>query len=188
MVKHFKILVTCFSGRVSRNAGVWTQAVTFRCSQHGALGSKRTWCAVELFIRTGWITETQRGFRRERNQQEAPSPNAIRRWVRQWREEGSVTCKKPRGRPSSVRSRSPRRSARKHAQALGMSDKSALSIVRSDLSLHPYKLQAVNALSDRDREMRLQFCRQFVRIDWKSRPAEQTSDEWWGTFSFAWHS
>jgi len=37
-------------------------------------------CAVELFIRTGSITETRRGFRRERNQQEAPSPNAIRRW------------------------------------------------------------------------------------------------------------
>jgi hypothetical protein len=54
--------------------------VTFRVSQHGALGSKR-------------ITENQRGFCRERNQQEAPSPIAIRRWVRQWREEGSVTCK-----------------------------------------------------------------------------------------------
>ncbi|GFG36036.1 hypothetical protein Cfor_03722 [Coptotermes formosanus] len=60
-------------------------------------------CAVELFIRTGSITETQRGFRRELNQQEAPSPNAIRRWVRQWREKGSVTCKNPPGRPSSVR-------------------------------------------------------------------------------------
>jgi len=92
--------------------------------------------AVELFIRTGSITETQRGFRRERNQQYAPSLNAVRRWVRQWREEGSVTCKKPPGRPSSVRtpdniarglvsvSRSPRRSARKHAQALRMSDRS----------------------------------------------------------------
>jgi len=32
-----------------------------------------------------------------------PSPNAIRPWVRQWREEGSVTCKKPPGRQSSVR-------------------------------------------------------------------------------------
>ena len=60
-------------------------------------------CAVELFIRTRSITETQRGFRRERNQQETQSPNAIRRWARQWREEGSVTCKKPPGRPSSVR-------------------------------------------------------------------------------------
>ena len=54
-------------------------------------GVRELVCAVELFIRKGSITETQRGFRRERNQQEAPSPDAIRLWVRQWREEGSVT-------------------------------------------------------------------------------------------------
>jgi len=139
-------------------------------------GIRERVCAVELFIRTGSITETQRGFRHERNQQEPPSLNAIRQWVRQWREEGSVTCKKPPGRPSSVRtpdniarglasvSRNPRRSARKHAQALCMSDRSARLILRSDLSLHPYKLQVVHALSNRDREMRLQFCCQFVGI------------------------
>ena len=57
---------------------------------------------------------------------------------------------------------SPRRSARKQAQALRMSDRSVRRILRSDLSLHPYKLQVVHALSNRDREMRLQFCRQFV--------------------------
>ena len=66
-------------------------------------GVRERVCAVELFIRTRLITETQRGFHRERNQQKAPSPNAIGRWVRQWREEGSVTCNKPPGRPSSVR-------------------------------------------------------------------------------------
>ena len=63
-------------------------------------GVRERVCAVELFIRTGSVTETERGFCRERNQQKAPSPNAIRRWVRQWREEGSVTCRKPPGRPS----------------------------------------------------------------------------------------
>ena len=63
-------------------------------------GVRESVCLVELFIRTGSITEAQRGFRRERNQQEAQSPNAIRRWVRQWREEGSVTCKKQSGPPS----------------------------------------------------------------------------------------
>ena len=66
-------------------------------------GVRERACAAELFIQTRSITETQCGFRRERNQQEAPSPNEIRRWVRQWREEGSVSCKKPPGRPSSVR-------------------------------------------------------------------------------------
>jgi len=69
----------------------------------GRWGVRARVCAVELFIRTGSITENRRRFRHERNQQEAPSTNAIRRWVRQWREEGSVTYKKPPGRPSSVR-------------------------------------------------------------------------------------
>jgi len=50
-------------------------------------GLRERVCAVELFIRTGSITETRRGFRRERNQQEAPSQNSIRQWVRLWREE-----------------------------------------------------------------------------------------------------
>jgi len=45
-------------------------------------GVRERVCAVELFIRKGSITETRRRFRHERNQQEAPSPNAIRRWVR----------------------------------------------------------------------------------------------------------
>ena len=133
-------------------------------------------CAVELFIWTGSITETQRAFCREWNQQEAPYPNEINRCVRQWRKEGSVTCKKAPGRLSLVRtpdnfarvlvpiSRSPRRSARKHAQALCVSDRSVWRILRSDMSLHPIKFQVVHALRNRDREMRFQFCRQFVGI------------------------
>ena len=51
-------------------------------------GVRERVCAVELFIQTGSITETQCGFCREWNQQEAPSSNAIRRWVGQWHEEG----------------------------------------------------------------------------------------------------
>jgi len=59
-----------------------------------------------------------------------------------------------------------------------MSDRSVRRILRSDLSLHPYKLEVVHALSNRDREMRSQICRQFVEmLTDKSRPAEQTSDE-----------
>jgi len=49
-------------------------------------GVREGLCAVELFIRKVSITKTQRGFFRERKQQEAPSPNAIRLWARQWRE------------------------------------------------------------------------------------------------------
>ena len=60
-------------------------------------------CLLWNFIQTRSITETQREFRREWNQREAPCPNAVLRWVRQLREEGSVMCKKPPGRPSLVR-------------------------------------------------------------------------------------
>ena len=66
-------------------------------------GVRERVCALELFIRTGSVTETQCGFRRERNQREAPSPNAVRRWVRYSLEEGYVTCNKPPGWSSSVR-------------------------------------------------------------------------------------
>jgi hypothetical protein len=78
-------------------------------------------------------------------------------------EEGCVKRKKPPGRQSSVRtpdnttrvlasiSRSLRRSARKHTQVLHMSDSSIQRILRADLSRHPYKLQVVHALINRDR-------------------------------------
>ena len=59
-------------------------------------------CAVELFVRTGPMMETQGGFRHEINGQEVPSPETIRRWIRQWRAKDSVACKKPPGRSSSV--------------------------------------------------------------------------------------
>ncbi|GFG34095.1 hypothetical protein Cfor_05552 [Coptotermes formosanus] len=90
-------------------------------------GVRKCVCAVELFIEMGSITETWHRFCCELNQQEAPSPNSICRWVRQWCEEGSVTCKKPPGQPTSDRtpentarvlasfSLSPRQSAHLHA-------------------------------------------------------------------------
>jgi len=66
IMKHFKILVTRFSVRVSWRTCVLIKAVN----------------GVELFIRTGSVTELQRGFRHETRQHAAPSSNAIRRWVR----------------------------------------------------------------------------------------------------------
>ena len=51
---------------------------------------------VELFIQSGFITETRCRFRCE-NEQEALSPNAIHEWGRHLCEEGSVMCQKPPG-------------------------------------------------------------------------------------------
>jgi hypothetical protein len=125
-----------------------------------------------MLIRTGSISERWLIFRHELNQQDAPSPNWICRWVR-WREEGFVTCKKPPCRPSSVCTpkniarvfasvgQSPRRSAPKHAPALGMTDRSVRRTLHAALNLHPYKLQIMRSLSDQDKEVCLKFCYQF---------------------------
>ena len=112
-------------------------------------------------LRMGSAIETQCGFRHEMNRHEAPSSNAIRRWVRKGCKEGSVACKKPPDRPSSVRT--PENTARvlasvgrgpsKHAKSLGMSDRSVRHILHSYLNLHPYKMQSVHPLSDRDKEV-----------------------------------
>jgi transposase len=103
-------------------------------------------CAVELYSDgvnyrgSAWIC-------REQHKQEARSSNAVRRWVRQWREEGSARCKKARCRPFSVRtpdniarvlasvSRSPRRSARKNDQALRLSDRRVRRILSSPIQI-----------------------------------------------------
>jgi len=155
---------------------------------------------VELFIQVGSIIETQHGFCHEMNWHEALFPNAIPQWVRQWREEGSVACKKLSGRPSSFRTPknivrvlgsivlSLRRSASKHAEVLGMSDMSVQHILQSDLNLHPHKLQALHPLNDWDQEVYLQVRRHF-RGTLHEDPDLPDNLLWeWGTFSFAWHS
>ena len=76
IVKHFKILVTRFSARISWRTGGLTKPGTFEISLLGALGSVY---AVELFIRTGSVVETPCWFRHEMYRHEAPSPNEIRR-------------------------------------------------------------------------------------------------------------
>jgi hypothetical protein len=92
--KHFKIVFTRFTVRVSWRKDVLTKAVTFQISRHGAMGSKRTCvCSVELFIRTGSVIKLQCGFHHEMRRHVAPSPKAFCRWVRPWREEGSVARK-----------------------------------------------------------------------------------------------
>jgi hypothetical protein len=45
---------------------------------------------------------------------------------------------------------SPKRSARKHAMALGISSWSLRRMLHADLKLHPYKMMLAQELSDRD--------------------------------------
>ncbi|KAF2897418.1 hypothetical protein ILUMI_08744 [Ignelater luminosus] len=86
---------------------------------------------------------------------------AIVTWVTTFRQTASAT-KRRTGVPRPVRSpenieavrasmlRSPRRSARKHASALRLSDRSVRRILRDDLHFHPYKMAIVQELSEQD--------------------------------------
>ena len=57
---------------------------------------------------------------------------------------------------------SPRRSARKHAVALGISDRSLRRIFHEDLSFHPYKLMPVQELNATDYGNRKNLCQQIL--------------------------
>lgn len=129
------------------------------------------------------VIVTQRLFRRHflipRNDP-VPSANTIRAWVRQLEESGSTLRAEKHGRRRSVRTpqnvqlvraaveRSPRRSARRHAVALGMSDRSLRRILKLDLQFHPYKIMMAQELKVADYENRMSLCRQMLN---EIRPA-----------------
>jgi hypothetical protein len=58
---------------------------------------------------------------------------------------------------------SPRRSARKHADALRLSDLSVRRILHRDLRMHPYKIVIAQKLSERDCETRTTLCRELLQ-------------------------
>ena len=60
--------------------------------------------------------------------------------------------------------KSPRRSARKHSAATGLSDHSVRRILHKDLNFHPYKIAIVQELSDRDTANRRIFSEQLLEM------------------------
>ena len=89
---------------------------------------------------------------------QVPDRKSILLWVENFRGTGSVS-KKRRGRPRTSRTpenieavrqsilQSPSRSARKHASALGISNRSVHRILHQDLHFHPYKMAVVQELT-----------------------------------------
>ena len=59
--------------------------------------------------------------------------------------------------------RSPRRSARKHAIALQLSERSVRRILHRDLKMHPYKMVIAQEMSDRDFETHVTLCHDLLR-------------------------
>jgi len=83
-------------------------------------------------------------------------------------------CKKRRGRPRTSRTpenieavrrsvlQSPRCSARKHASALGISNRSVRRIPHQDLHFHPYKMAVVQELTQQDWINRAEACQHLI--------------------------
>ena len=60
--------------------------------------------------------------------------------------------------------RSPRWSARRQALALRLNECSVRRILHKDLHYHPYNIQVVHELSERDKTNRVQFCNEFLDL------------------------
>ena len=83
--------------------------------------------------------------------------------------------KKRRGRPRTSRTpenieavrrsvlQSPRRSARKHASVLGISNRSVHRILHQDLRFHPYTMVAVQELTQQDWINRVEACQHLIK-------------------------
>jgi len=104
-----------------------------------------------------------------------PDRKSIVTWVTTFRQTANATRRRT-GVPRPIRSpenieavkasmlRSPRRSARKHASALGLSNRSVRRILHNDLHFHPYKMAIVHELSERDFNSRMNACEVLLEV------------------------
>jgi len=126
--------------------------------------------AVEAYYENNRsVIATQRAFRTRfalgRNAS-VPDRKTILLWISNLWATGSTLKRKSPGRPRTVRTpenveavrasiqQSPKRSARKHAMALGISSRSLRRILHTDLKLHPYKIMLAQELIERDQANR----------------------------------
>ena len=105
-----------------------------------------------------------------------PDKKTIYRWVSNFRQTGSALKQTSPGRPRTatgpenvavVRAsilKSPRRSARKHAAALRLSERSVRRILHRDLRMHPYKIAIAQKLKGSDFENRTKLCRDLLNV------------------------
>lgn len=123
-----------------------------------------------------WLAElkstiaVQRKFRIEYNKK-APHRNTIVKWMKKFKETGSVHDKPRSGRPcvsdESVASieesftASPRKSVRRASLELGLPKSTVHKILRAKLHMKAYKIQLHQQLLEEDYYARLTFCHQF---------------------------
>lgn len=139
-------------------------------------GLHRGFAVRAYFENNRSVIATQRIFRRRFNiprNNAVPNANTIRSWVRQLEETGSTLRRDTHGRRRSIRTpenvqlvraavgQSPTRSARRHAVALGISDRSVRRILH-DLNFHPFKIMMCQELSPADYANRRNLCEQML--------------------------
>ena len=136
----------------------------------------RVFCVENYFSNGKSVIAALRNFRRHfemKPYEAAPCRKTVTRWVTKFRNEGTL-LRTPRVSPRKVRTpenieavkrsvqRSPFRSARKHALALGISEPSLRKILHNDLGFHPYKVAVAQELLPRDYENRRYCCYQML--------------------------
>ena len=135
---------------------------------------------VEEFIRNGGSpVATQRAFRIRfvlGRWETVPDKKTIYRWVSHFRQTGSALKQTSPGRPRTatgpenvavVRAsiqKSPRRSARRHAAAVRLSDRSVRRILHRDLRMLPYKIAIAQKLKGGYFENRTKLCRDLLNV------------------------
>jgi len=125
---------------------------------------QRAFICERFFITQSYITII-REFRAKFNlnpRDPVPLRNTVKLWIQNFRETASAMKKKPPGLSRTVRTaenekrvcdallRSLRRSAGKHAQAMGMSRRSFSRICKT-MNFHPYKILITQELKHTDR-------------------------------------
>ena len=114
--------------------GIGPQFLFPHSQSRSCFGREHRAFAVEAYFSNGrFIVATQRAFRARFNippRSPIPGRNLILSWVTALRVRQSFL-------------QSPRRSARKHAAALRLSDRTMRRIIHNELQFHPYKLVVV---------------------------------------------
>ena len=135
---------------------------------------------VEEFIKNGVSpVAIQRAFRTRfglGRREAVPDKKTIYSWVANFRQTGSALKQTSPGQPRTATGpenvavvrvsiqKSPRRSARKHAAAPRLSDRSMRRILHRDLRMHPYKIAIAQKLKGRDFDYRTKLCRDLLNF------------------------
>ncbi|KAL4720184.1 hypothetical protein ACJJTC_014405 [Scirpophaga incertulas] len=131
--------------------------------------------AVEQYLKNGEsLVRAHRTFCTHfniRRLSDGPSTQLIWSWVQRFRQEGTTLNRAPPGPSTSVATpervsevqneiiRNPRKSIRKIAASTGIKKSTVQVILKKKLRLHPYKMQIVQGLNERDYPLREIFAR-----------------------------